>query len=138
MADQREILFNVPGDPVGYYAHGSHPNWTRMKQYHAYKAKVQLYAATAGLVLPIIATKDAPAYICVTPYFRTGVHCDPGNVQKGICDALFWTKDKSVKGSGDKHTGGAFTAPKYDRENPRVEVLVTWTEPATLLAGVGA
>ena len=120
--------FIVPFQPVGYYASGKVPNWKRMKAYHAYKELVQLHASAAGLLLPLMATKDDPLFISTCAYFRNGIHCDPGNVQKGIVDALFWTpRGKKSKGSGDKYTGGMFEVPKYDRLYPRVVVHVSRT-----------
>ena len=110
--------FTIPGHPVGYYAQGKLPNWSRMKKYVEYKKKVQLEALCHGLILPLKATKDRPVSIKVVSYFKTGVHCDPGNVLKGIVDALFYG------GQGDKFTGGVFHWPLYDPVNPRAEVFV--------------
>lgn len=111
--------FTVPGHPVGYYAQGKRPNWTRMLQYRAYAKTVREAAAKAGVKLPLEASKTSPLYIEVWPYFKTGVHSDPGNVQKGCVDSLFY----GAKG-GDKWTGGAYPPPRYDEANPRLEVLV--------------
>lgn len=114
--------FEVPGKPVGYYACGARPNWTRMKAYHAYKAKVQLFAVANGIPVPLTATKENPVVVDVTPYFANGVHCDPLNVQKGVADALFY----KAKG-GDKYSGGSSPPPLYDKHNPRVIVEVRYT-----------
>lgn len=117
--------FIVPGRPQGYYAQGSHPNWTRMNEYHAYKIHVQECARQAGISLPLHSTKEKPLYVAVEPFFQNGVHCDPGNVQKGVCDALFWTpKGSPVKRGSDKFTGGHFPWPYYDAKNPRVVVKI--------------
>ena len=72
-------------------------------------------------------------------YFKDGSHPDPGNVQKGVCDALFYDPEKAAlaklkrkKGTGkgdDKHTGGSFAPPLYDKENPRVVVIIRDYEP---------
>ncbi len=126
----QSVSFTVPHDPVGYYAVGKCPNWKRMKAYHSYLAIVRNYAAAAGLRLPLIATKDRPLLISVVCHFRTGVHCDPGNVQKGICDALFYRpkglpKQADVPVNGDKYSGGLFLPPLYDKTKPRVEVWIT-------------
>lgn len=101
--------FTVPGHPIGYYAEGKHPNWKRRNAYVNYKCSVQACAMAAGLKLPLVASKDAPLMIHVVCYFKNGVHSDPGNVQKG---------------AGDKWTGGSFEPPRYDRENPRVEIRI--------------
>jgi hypothetical protein len=124
-APVRQVVhFTVPGQPVGYYSQGKHPNWTRMKAYHAYKAQVQACAQAAGLTLPLSATREAPVIVSTVAHFSSGVHCDPENVRKGVTDALFYG------GSGDKHTGGSFPPPRYDRANPRVLVTVEFLEPA--------
>lgn len=116
----RHVLhrFTVPGRPVGYYAQGKQPNWKRKVAYENYKKLVQHCAFAAG-VPQLIATKDRPLWIHTTAYFPNGVHCDPGNVQKGVVDALFYRKR-----GGDKHTGGSFEPPLYDKDNPRVEVVI--------------
>lgn len=116
------MSFVVPGKPVGYYSVGKVPNWARMKQYHSYMMEVQRCAKLAGIALPLTATKDAPILIKTKAYFPNGVHCDPENVRKGVSDALFYG------GSGDKHTGGSFPPPLYDKANPRVEVEIVTHE----------
>jgi Holliday junction resolvase RusA-like endonuclease len=89
-----------------------------MQAYRQYKQRVQLAAKAAGLQLPMRATRGDPVDVSVRAFFADGRHCDCGNVQKGVCDALFYG------GSGDKHTSGSFSAPQYDAANPRVEVTV--------------
>lgn len=115
--------FTVPGSPTGYYAEGKYPNLKRRNAYVAYKQNVQACAMAAGLRLPLVASREAPLMIHVVSYFETGVHSDPGNVQKGIVDALFYSGRRG-KGTGDKWTGGSFPPPRYDRENPRVEIRI--------------
>lgn len=135
--------FVVPGKPVGYVATTGKSKWTKEYQKYAEYAKVvRLHAAAAGLSIPIHATKERPLIIKTIAYFENGVHCDPGNVQKGVVDALFYDEEKAAlakfarqagrkpkKGRGtgkgdDKHTGGAFPPPRYDKKNPRVVVIV--------------
>ena len=118
------IPFVVPGPPVGYYAQAGRNLWKmspsqreQAEKYRNYKDKVKLYAVQAGLVLPLNATEAAPVIVNIRAYFFNRVHCDPGNVQKGCCDALF-------QGSNDRYTGGSFPPPIYDPKNPRVEVEV--------------
>lgn len=113
------MTFTIPGKAVGYYTRGAHPNWTRMNQYHAYKRLVQLCAQAAGVELPLSATKESPVKIDVVAYFPNGTHCDTENVRKGVVDALFYG------GNGDKYAYGSHDAPRYDKLNPRVEVLIT-------------
>jgi len=121
--------FVVPGDPVGYYAEGKQPNWKRRNAYVAYKRLVQAYAMTAGVHLPLRATAERPLLVHVVPYFASGVHCDPENVRKGVTDALFYAGKGAKKGAADKHTGGSFPWPLYDRERPRVEVVIEVEAP---------
>lgn len=136
MATEQVVLdgypyrFDVPGPPVGYYAEGKHPNWTRQTKYTDYKKHVQACAAAAGIPRgSLVATKERPLIIHTWAYFRNGVHPDPGNVQKGICDALFYGSRRS-KGTSDKYTGGSFPPPRYDADNPRVEVIIELVEKA--------
>lgn len=117
---RRELYhFTVPGRPVGYYAQGKFPNWKRKIKYEDYKRNVQRCMMAAG-VKDLFATKERPLWIHTTAYFPNGVHPDPGNVQKGIVDAMFWGQSSSR----DKYTGGSFAPPLYDTDNPRVEVVV--------------
>lgn len=137
----KTIRFTVPGKPVGYYAMGKRPNWTRLREYVEYKQLVQQHAVYAGLKLPLEATLESPVYVNTVTFFKNGVHCDPGNVQKGICDALFYQQKlpgetKRRRKGGDKYTGGKFEPPHYDKRHPRVEVEVLICEPATLFEGV--
>lgn len=118
------MKFTIPGNPQGYYAQGARSVYKmsttqrqRAEKYRAYQQMVRIFAGQ-HLTLPLRATRESPVYIGVIAYFFNGVHCDPGNVQKGICDALF------LGGSGDKHTSGWFDSPRYDKANPRVEVEV--------------
>ena len=121
-----KIAFTVPGPPVGYYAEGKHPNWSRRKRYVAYKRLVQQCAVAAGIPGGTLqADEHSPLYIHTVAYFQDGHHADPENVRKGIADALFYRQQG--KGGGDKFTGGSFEPPLYDRKNPRVEVVI---EPA--------
>jgi len=122
--------FTVEGDPVGYYALGKHPNWKRKEQYHTYKRAVQRVAELAG-VGRLVASIERPLRIHTTAWFRTRVHPDPENVRKGICDALFYRRPSQHRGNADKYTGGSFPPPLYDRERPRVEVVIE--EPATIV-----
>lgn len=114
--------FEVPGPPVGYYAHGARPNHTRHQAYVAYKRHVQVCAMAAGVRLPLVATHASPLLVETEAYFEHGTHADPENVRKGITDALFYSRE--ARGSADKHTGGAFPPPLYDPANPRVVVVV--------------
>lgn len=115
-------VFEIPGEAVGYYASGSHPNWKRMNAYHAYKKVAQLYAVKAGLRLPMVASEVRSLFVGVLCVFKDRRHPDPANVQKGICDALFYTKHE--KGAGDKHTGALAMPPIYG-DTPRVVVFVS-------------
>lgn len=121
----KNFSFTVPGRPVGYIALGPKPNWKAYKKYIAYSDLVREEAGRAGLATPLMATRECPVIVNTVAYFRNGTHPDPGNVQKGVCDALFYIPRKTKKkGAGDKYTGGAFVPPLYDKENPRVEVTV--------------
>jgi Holliday junction resolvase RusA-like endonuclease len=127
----KKVSFVIPGKPVGYYAQAARSKYAmspdqrkRSEQYRTYCEKVRLYAMQAGFTLPLMSTKEKPISIGVECFFPNGVHADPGNIQKGVCDALF----KNAVG-GDKHTGGWFEPPRYDAERPRVEVEIMEEDP---------
>lgn len=131
--------FEIPGDPVGYTTttfKSKHAD-KRFQKYGNYCKEARRIARHHGLEIPLVATKDKPLLIKTIAYFRNGVHCDPGNVQKGITDALFYDENKirmvktkrgpkmKTGGKGDdKYTGGAFPPPRYDKKNPRVIVII--------------
>jgi len=128
--------FEVPGNPVGYTTttFKSKGQDKRFRRYGEYCKMVRNIARAHGVPVPLVATKDSPLIIKTIAYFRNGVHCDPGNVQKGVTDALFYQEDgiRIVKGKAkvvgkkgdDKYTGGAFPPPRYDPDNPRVIVII--------------
>lgn len=143
-----KFRFVVPGPPVGYIATTKRGKWTKeYLKYAQYAKTVRMLAKASGLPIPLVATKERPLIIKTIAYFKNGVHCDPGNVQKGIVDALFYDEEKAAlakmarkagrkprKGRGtgkgdDKHTGGAFPPPRYDKENPRVVVIIKTYKP---------
>ena len=61
-------------------------------------------------------------------YFASKTHADAENVHKGLVDALVLREGKSSIGSGiftsDKQLAGAYGAPMYDKENPRIDVVI--------------
>ena len=127
------FAFEIPNDPVGYYAQAARSVYKmspeqrkRAEKYRAYGEKVKMYALQAGITLPLFASKEKPLSIGVECFFRNGRHPDSGNVQKAICDFLF----NGAKG-GDKQTGGWFEPPRYDAERPRVEVEIMEEEQWT-------
>jgi len=126
--------FVVSGPPVGYTATTTRGKWNADFQKYANYAKfVRACALRAGIKLPLFASEKKPLIIKTIAYFPNRRHCDPGNVQKGICDALFYDefgindvpakKRRSRKGN-DKFTGGSFPPPRYDKKNPRVIVII--------------
>lgn len=117
----RSYEFVIYGPPVGYTTNnGRFYNTARKKKYLDYKKHVQ---ETCPFKLPFEATKQNPVIITTRAYFVNGTHPDPENVHKGMKDAIFYVA-KGTKGSGDKYTGGHYSSPLYDAENPRVEVTV--------------
>lgn len=117
------MKFIVYGKPCGYYSLGMKPNYTRMNRYHTYKKLVCKYAEENGIKLPLVCSKESHLRIDTIAYFENGVHADPENVRKGIIDSLFYSKEK--KGCGDKFVGGFCESPIYDKDNPRVEIVIT-------------
>lgn len=137
--------FEVPGDPVGYVATTSRGKWSAQYQRFAeYAKRVRFYARASGISTPLLATKGHPLTIRTISYFANGRHPDPGNVQKGVVDALFYDEKKAdlaklyrkmgkkmrTTGKGnDKYTGGSFPPPLYDSEHPRVVVIIKDYQP---------
>lgn len=121
------VRFTVPGQPSGYYASGARPNWTRLKRYIAWRTLVQFWALHAGLgPCPLRPTEAAPIRIDVVAYYRDRrPHSDPENTRKGVVDALTWAPKGQKKGD-DRWCHGSHALPRYDAENPRTEVEVTW------------
>lgn len=103
------LAFFVPGDPVGYVRMTRRGQWgsKSAQKYIAYKKAVQVYAAKAGLKLPLSATEESPLRIDAYCTFRNRRHPDPENVRKGAVDALFYG------GRGDAHVYGYHSAPRY-------------------------
>lgn len=123
----RRARFVIPGKPVGYVATTRRGKWKPEYQRFAEYAKhVRMCARAAGIHIPVVSTKRMPLTIRTIAYFPNGVHCDPGNVQKGVVDALFYDEGKTRgrRKGDDKYTGGSFPPPLYDKENPRVVVII--------------
>jgi hypothetical protein len=64
---------------VGYYIKGKTPNWTRMKEYHAWKDHMRGHVP-GPLPEP---TKAQPVRVDVWCFFENGTHNDPEKVRKG-------------------------------------------------------
>ena len=103
------VTFRVIGDPVGAVRMTQRGRFNdAAKRYHQFKEHVQWAAIQAGLKLPLYASEFAPVLISSRCVFDKRVHPDPENVQKAICDALFYR----ARG-GDKHVGGRYEPPAY-------------------------
>lgn len=135
LAPKKKYVFVVPGHPIGYKTTTSRGKWFNkgFKKYVDYKKKVFECAQKAGVPVPLSADEQNQLMVNTIAFFKNRVHADPGNVQKGACDALFYdereknkkTKSKKKTGKGnDKYTGGCFLPPKYSKENPRLIVVV--------------
>lgn len=121
----RTFQLEIPGPPVGYTIQlGRFANTKRKRQYVEFKTRVQELAAAAGIPVPLEASKDEPILIITKAFFFNGIHPDPENVHKGVKDALFWKPRGTNKGAGDKYTGGSYSSPLYDKENPRTLVSI--------------
>lgn len=128
--DTHKVRFVVPGNPVGYMAVTARGKWTKQYLKFADFAKtVRLYARMAGVKIPLKANENSPLIIRTVSYFKNGTHCDPGNVQKGVTDALFYDehgiRGKKTKKGDDKWTGGSFPPPFFDKDNPRVVIIIS-------------
>lgn len=114
--------FTIRGKPVPFIAHWNKAPPVRKRRYIEFCRDVQTHAMAAGFrfALP---TKDSPLYVHTRAWFEDGRHADPENIHKAIVDALFYRRGKGSK--ADKYTGGFFDSPRYDRYNPRVDVVIT-------------
>lgn len=116
------IAFTVYGSPVPFLVGVRHQSKERRKQYEDYRGVVRMFARTAG-VRHIEITAERPLHFHTRAFFVNGRHGDPENIHKAIVDAICYSEDgKQTK--MDKHTGGSFTPPRYDKKNPRVEVVI--------------
>lgn len=128
---KRKYRFVVPGKAVGYVATTKGSKWVpEYRKFADYAAKVREYADKAGVPIPLYADEEYQIVVKTISYFPNRVHCDAPNVTKGITDALFYDemakklgKRKTAKGD-DKHAGASCPPPRYDKENPRVVVIV--------------
>jgi len=128
----KTICFYVPGIPRGYTTTTYKGKFIRggkdksYENYVEYCKEVRDYARKAGVNLPLITAKKDEYCVSTIAYFKDGRHPDPENIRKGVADALCYKEDK-IKGSkkgNDKYCGGSFLPPRYDKENPRVFVIV--------------
>lgn len=114
--------FVVPGKPVGYTTTNRGGGKSKsILMFWEYCKYVRMYANRAGIKTPLESSYEDPISIRVVSYFSNKVHADTGNIEKGIKDALFY----GAKKPGDKYTGGSYSPPKYDKENPRAVVYIT-------------
>jgi hypothetical protein len=131
----KKYRFVVPGKAVGHVATTTNSKWSKEYQRFAdYAKKVREYAAAAGISLPLYADEENQIVVKTISYFPNRVHCDAPNVNKGVTDALFYdemakalAKALGKRGTGkgdDKHAGAIAPPPRYDKENPRVVVIV--------------
>jgi len=101
--------FRVIGDPVGAVRMTQFSRFNdAAKRYHKFKEHVQWAARQAGVRLPLFASEAAPVFITTRCVFSKRVHPDPENVQKAVCDALFYGAN-----GGDKYVGGRYEPPAY-------------------------
>jgi hypothetical protein len=132
MYGEPTLRFVVMGRPHGFVASG-HRHWSRRtgKAWtYAKKVRATLKAHIEGegneIQEPVsedgvhlMANKEAPLRVGTVAHFVNGTHPDPENVHKLVKDALFHKAP-----GGDKYTAGLYAEPRYDKELPRVEVLV--------------
>ena len=130
----KEVRFIIPGKPVGYTATTRNGKWCAgYRKFAEYAKFVRERARRAGIKLPLECSEENPLMINIIAYFPNRRHCDTGNVQKGICDALFYDevgamtnknkKRRRTKKGDDKYTGGLFLPPRYSK-TPRAVVII--------------
>lgn len=113
------IRFSVPGTPQRFIAAWHKSSWSTRRMY-ADKAKLVRECAAVVGASGLVATEELPLYVHTRAFFRNRRHADPENIHKFIVDALMYGKSQAR----DKFTGGAFTPPRYDEDDPRVEVVI--------------
>ena len=119
------VEFFVPGDPVGYTI-ALNKRADRVRRYHGFCERVRWEARRAGVPLPLMATKDRPAYIYTQAVFKGQRFPDPENVHKGVKDALFYATRGRGRGRGDdRWTGGLYEAPAFAETPDDVGTWVT-------------
>lgn len=117
------MTFTVPGKPKGYVTRtfrGRHS--PRGKAYHEWLEVVKAYAIQAGWQWPK-ATFECPIRVDVQAYYANFVGPDPDNARKAVVDALFPSKL-----GGDQFTYGFVGPWRVDKDDPRVEVIVSAEE----------
>ena len=105
---------------IGYYTAGSNPNWTRKKEYEAWKDHVRQHTPRELLAWRAN-TPGQRLVVNVQPYYFNHTHPDAENVRKSIVDAICT--------GGDKWVAGMVSFPRYDPAAPRVEVEVFYPKP---------
>jgi Holliday junction resolvase RusA-like endonuclease len=129
--DGIQVEFIVPGIPKGFTTLARHGNKVadsareRVQRYYNYCDKVRVFAKQARLKLPLQNGKELFLMVDTFAFFKGNRHPDPENVRKGIVDAMCY-------GGDDKFVGGYHIPPFYDDDNPHVEVVVEWWDPARL------
>lgn len=117
------IAFTVLGQPVPFLVGVRHQTKKRVQKYEDYRDTVRMFAREAG-IRNIKITAEAPLYFHTRAFFKNRVHGDPENIHKAIVDAVCYNPDGGKGSRSDKFTGGAFAPPRYDKKNPRVEVVI--------------
>lgn len=117
------VAFTVPGHPVPFLVGVRHQSKKRRQVYESYRDVVRMFAWLAG-VRNIKITAKAPLHFHTRAFFENRKHGDPENIHKAIVDAICYTESGGKQSKRDKYTGGAFTPPRYDKKNPRVEVVI--------------
>ena len=116
------ISFTVPGHPVPFLVGVRHQTKKRREAYGEFCDRVRMFARLAG-VQDIEITPEAPLHFHTRAFFKDRNHGDPENIHKGVVDAICYTAHGKSK-KRDKYTGGAFSVPRYDKKEPRVEVVI--------------
>ncbi len=117
-AIRRAIRIVVPGEPKGYRV-ARNRGWSKEQRvYRIWRDSVCEAFKKAGVSCPTFADYAYPLFVHTRAFYSSRCHCDPGNTNKGLIDAIFY----GSKGTNDKYVGGCYDAPLYDKENPRTEV----------------
>ena len=117
------VAFTIPGHPVPFLVGVRHQTRKRRDAYKDYCEAVRLVARLAG-IKDIKITAEAPLHFHTRAFFENKRHGDPENIHKAIVDAICYKEEGGKGGKQDKYTGGCFCPPRYDKRNPRVEVVI--------------
>lgn len=118
--------FTIPGPPVPFIANWRLAGFIERKRYMSWAKDARGHAAIQN-VPPLEASQEKPLLVHTRAFFKDRKHSDPENIRKAVVDSLFYeSRGRGGKRSSarDKYVGGACAVPCYDKDAPRIEVVI--------------